>query len=131
MLFRGEVDRDEAQAGLEAAGYTWLELLDNGVFHRSFPGLDVAHVHAYHLGSKGVGKATGVRRHLAMVGTPLQEAAAIGDSPSDLDIAAEVGAMFVTANGKDAIGESLPANARFTEATHGDGFAEAVAELLG
>jgi hydroxymethylpyrimidine pyrophosphatase-like HAD family hydrolase len=129
MLFRGEVDRDATQAALEAAGYDWVEILDNGVIPRSFPGLDVETVHAYHVGPKGVNKAAGVRRHLAMEGLDREDAAAIGDSRSDLELADEVGTMYVTANGRASI-DDLPANATFTEGSHGEGFAEAVAVLL-
>lgn len=129
MLFRGELDRDAAQAALEGAGYGWVEILDNGVIPRAFPGLEVETVHAYHLGPKGVSKAAGVRRHLAMAGVAPGDAAAIGDSRSDLALAGEVGRMFVTANGRRSI-DALPDNASFTDASHGEGFAEAVATLL-
>lgn len=131
MLFRGQLTVHEAQAALNAAGYTWLELTDNGVIPRHFEGLEVDEVHAYHLVPKGVGKAAGVRRHLDLAQIASSEAAAIGDSLSDLEMASEVGRMFVTANGRAAVGEELPGNAGFTRGTHGEGFAQAVAELLG
>ena len=129
MLFRGQIDLGEAQAGLARAGYDWLELTDNGIILRKFQTLDVERVHGYHLVPKGVSKATGVMRHLELSGISPTEAAAVGDSDSDLQMAETVGEMFITANGRDAVGE-LPANARFTESPHGEGFAEAVEELL-
>lgn len=130
MLFRGQLDREEAQAALEGAGYTWLELADNGVIPRHFEGLEVDEVHAYHLVPKGVGKAAGVRRHLDIVGIDPSQAAAIGDSLSDLEMGEVVARMFVTANGRAAVGDRLPGNASYTEGSHGEGFAQAVAELL-
>lgn len=132
MLFRGKVDVAEAQAALETAGYVWLELADNGVISRTFPGLDVAEVHAYHLVPKGVNKAAGVRKHLELTGMTASDAAAVGDSLSDLELASVVGRMFVTANGRASVSEEdLPANASFTGSSYGEGFAEAVATLLG
>lgn len=130
MLFRGQIDLEEARTSLERAGYGWLELNDNGIILRKFPTLDVDRVHAYHLVPKGVSKATGVLRHLELAGISPPDAAAVGDSDSDLQIAGAVGRMFITANGRDAVGE-LPGNASFTEASHGEGFAEAVEALLG
>lgn len=130
MLFRGQLDREEAQARLEGAGYSWLELADNGVIPRRFEGLEVDEVHAYHLVPKGIGKAGGVRRHLEIAGLDASRAAAIGDSLSDLEIAGVVGRMFVTANGRAAVGDVLPGNADYVEGSHGEGFAQAVAELL-
>lgn len=129
MLFRGQLDRDGTQAALEATGYGWLELCDNGVIARKFPGLEVAEVHAYHLVPKGVNKAAGVRRHMELEGTDPADAAAVGDSCSDLELADEVATMFITANGRASITE-LPANTRFTDSSHGEGFAEAVEALL-
>lgn len=130
MLFRGQLDRGAAQAALEDAGYSWLELEDNGVIPRHFEGLEVNEVHAYHLVPKGVGKAAGVRRHLELVGIDPSQAAAIGDSLSDLQMAEVVGKMFIPANGRAAVGDRLPGNASYTEGAHGEGFAQAVAELL-
>lgn len=130
MLFRGRIGLEEAQSALERAGYDWLELNDNGVILRKFPTLDVDAVHAYHLVPKGVSKLAGVRRHLELAGISPADAAAVGDSDSDLQIAGAVGTMFITANGRDVVGR-LPGNASFTDASHGEGFAEAVEVLLG
>lgn len=131
MLFRGHVDLDAERDALGSSGYTWLELADNGVIPRPFPGLEVEEVHAYHLVPKGVSKQDGVRRHLDLLGVGTDEAAAIGDSRSDLELAAIVGRMFVTANGRASIAETdLPANAGFTVGSHGEGFADAVDALL-
>jgi len=130
MLFRGQIDLEEAQTSLERAGYDWLELNDNGVILRKFPTLGVDRVHAYHLVPKGVNKATGVVSHLELAGISPSDAAAVGDSDSDLQMAGAVARIFITANGRDTVGE-LPENASFTKASHGEGFAEAVEALLG
>ncbi len=133
MLFRGLLDQAKATAGLEAAGYRWLEVLDNGVIRRTYPSLDVPEVHAYHLVPKGVNKATAVRLHRERAGVRAEEAAAVGDSPSDVMMADEVGALFVVANGVAGIGGAADgrANVFATPSAAGDGFAEAVAALLG
>ncbi len=133
MLFRGQLDLAEANAALQDAGYGWLELSDNGIIRRGFPGLEVEEVHAYHLIPRGVGKGAGVRRHMQVAGIAPEQAAGVGDSRSDLEIAPEVRTMFIVANGRAAVGSAADAfpNVRFTESSHGVGFAEAVAELLG
>lgn len=129
MLYRGYAPG--GSDALEAAGYTWLELLDNGIIPRSFPGLDIEEVHAYHLVPKGISKASGVSLHQQRVGISADRSAAIGDSPSDLHLASVVGDMFIVANGREAVGslDGIP-NARFTAGAHGDGVAEVVDLLL-
>lgn len=135
MLFRGNLEVADARAALERAQYDWLDVVDNGVIPRNFPGLDVEEVHAYHLVPKGVSKASGVRMHLQARANGIDptEAAAVGDSPSDLELAREVGAMFLVANARPTVGDAIAsfANARFTHSPNGDGFAEAVEMLLG
>lgn len=130
MLLRGYAP--DAADALAEAGYDWLEFLDNGVIPRSFPGLDVEEVHAYHLVAKGVSKASGVRLHQERTGVDPARTAAIGDSPSDLELATVANRMFIVANGRRGVGDDLSAypNASFTQAAHGDGVAEAVTELL-
>ena len=130
MLMRGYAP--EAQQVLDDARYDWLEVLDNGVIPRAFDGLDVPEVHAYHLVPRGVSKTSAVAQHREMRGAAPEATAMVGDSPSDLNIAAEVGRCFVVANGRDAIGSAIDdvANASFTDASLGDGFAEAVDALL-
>jgi HAD superfamily hydrolase (TIGR01484 family) len=128
MLFRGHVNTAAANELLRQAGHAWLRLEDNGIIRRAFPGLNVDEVHAYHLVPAGVSKAAGVLRHMEIEGIARGEAAAIGDSLSDLAMAAEVGRMFLVGN--HAAGEELPDNARRTRGSHGEGFAEAVSELL-
>lgn len=131
MLMRGYAPA--ATQALADAGYGWLTLLDNGIIPRTFPGLDVPEVHAYHLVPAGVSKAAGVRTHRELSGLAPEETAAIGDSPSDLELAREVGQMFIVANGRAAVDEQMASypNARYTEGSHGEGVRDAVRLLLG
>jgi hydroxymethylpyrimidine pyrophosphatase-like HAD family hydrolase len=133
MLFRGLVDVREADAGLRRARYGWLGLVDNGRIRRRFGSLDLPEVRAYHLVPRGVGKAAAVRLHRERHGLDPEDTAAVGDSPSDLEVAAEVGALFVVANGVETVGRAADGvdNAYATPSAGGDGVAEAVAALLG
>ena len=84
-------------------------------------------VRAYHLVPAGVSKRSGVAAHRARLGFPREACIAVGDSASDLEMAEEVGAMFVVANGGPAVrGLAIPPNAYLTERSHGLGFADAV-----
>ena len=131
-MFQGLVDVTEVEAVLSEAGFDWLAFRDNGRLRRVLPELEVPEVRAYHLLPRGVSKATAVRRHREVRGFVREATAGIGDSLEDLVVADEVGAFFLVANGRGAIGETpLPANAQVTEHAHGDGFAEAVRSLLG
>lgn len=130
MLLRGYAP--DAQDALREAGYDWLEFLDNGIISRAFPGLVVDEVHAYHLVAKGVSKASGVRLHLERTGIDPARSAAIGDSPSDLAMAAVTHRMFVVANGRRAVEAEIGdyPNASFVARSHGQGVADAIASLL-
>ncbi len=132
MLFRGQIDAASANEALASAGHAWLKLTDNGIIRRTFPGLEVAEVHAYHLAPRGVSKTAGVARHMRLEGIDGADAAAVGDSLSDLEIASVVSEVFIVENGREAVGHAIREhpNAAFTESSHGTGFAEAVAELL-
>ncbi len=130
MLFRGHAP--DGSETLHEAGYGWLQLLDNGIIPRTFPGLHTDEVHAYHLVPQGVSKAAGLRMHLEKTRADPAATAAVGDSLSDLELAAEVGRMFIVANGSAGVGDAIARypNASYTQASHGDGFAEAVDQLL-
>jgi hydroxymethylpyrimidine pyrophosphatase-like HAD family hydrolase len=132
MMFEGLVDPVAATTALAEAGYGWLELHDNGRMRRQVPTLDVPEIHALHLLPRGVTKASAVRLHRERHGMSVASVIAIGDSPSDLIVAAEVGAFFLVANGAaSADGLSrLPENAYMTVSANGDGFAEAVRACL-
>ncbi len=131
MLFRGLVDPREATDALADAAYGWLALHDNGRLATTPPTLDVPETRAYHLTPRGVSKASAVRLHRERHGIGASEAAGVGDSASDVAVAAEVGAFFVVANGVASLeGAREPGNVFATPSSHGDGFAEAIAALL-
>jgi hypothetical protein len=127
MLLRGHVALEEVHRLLDGAGYGWVRLHDNGILRRSFPGLEVDEVHVYNLLPLGVSKATAVAADLADRGIPFGKAAAIGDSASDLALAPHVAVVFLVAGSSPP---DLPHNVVVTEASHGEGFAEAVSGLL-
>jgi phosphoglycolate phosphatase len=136
MLFRGLVEEGEATAALESAGYDWLELRDNGRLHGPPSGAGSpprpGAVHAYHLVPRGTSKASAVRMLLDRRGIAPEDAVAVGDSPADVEIATEVAAVFVVANGVETVerGRTVPANAWSTPNPYGDGFADAVEAVL-
>ena len=130
MLFRGQVDLDEARRVLDEAGHGWLALRDNGVIRRRFPGLEVAEVHAYHLLPARVSKAAAVAEHSRRRGLTREACLVIGDSEADAEVAPRVGAVCIVANGASSV--SGPADGVYvTDGAYGEGFAEAVQALLG
>ncbi len=130
LMFQGLVEPTEADEVLRAAGFGWARLLDNGRLRRRPPGLDVPEVRAYHLLPRGVSKASAVRRHRELRGVPRHRTALVGDSPADLEVAAEVGRCFLVRNGLAALAAPPPPEVEVTEGSYGRGFAEAVAALL-
>jgi phosphoglycolate phosphatase len=130
ILLRGQLDAAEASASLAAAGYEWASVYDNGRFNRPFRHLGPGRTHAYHLAPAGVTKATAARAYLNRRALTAEHAAAIGDSPSDLELADVVGAMFLVANGAWAVEDSDRRAVLVTEGSAGDGWAEAVTALL-
>ncbi|SRR5581483_8662361 len=132
LMLQGWVEPAEANAALQDAGYGWLELHDNGRMHRKVPGLDVDEVHALHLLPRGIDKASAVALDRERHGIAAVSAVAVGDSRSDVRVAAEVGAFFLVANGLPTLqGASLADNVRVTASPYGDGFAEAIEAALG
>jgi len=127
MLLRGLIDEREATLDLERAGYRWLEVCDNGRISRTYGSLDVPEVHAYHLVPRGVSKASAVRLHRQRHGLAMGETAAVGDSPSDLQMTSEVGAMVLVGSRP---GDDDDPKAFRTEAPAVDGFADAAGALL-
>jgi hydroxymethylpyrimidine pyrophosphatase-like HAD family hydrolase len=130
MLLRGHLDLDEATDALARAGYTWLDLRDNGIIRRKIVGLDVDEIHAYHLVPRGVSKASAVALHRRRHELPAAATAAIGDSPSDLEVAGEVGHVFLVANAAERPAGDDPGNAYRTAGAGGEGVAEVVEALL-
>jgi phosphoglycolate phosphatase len=135
MLLRGLLDAVEASRELDAAGYGWLELLDNGRLRRPVPSLSgLPEVRAYHLLPRGVSKASGVRLHLARRSFDPSACAAVGDASSDLALAAEVGTVYLVSD--HGAGDGRPGGAgagRVVVTKEGGtvGFAQAVEAFLG
>lgn len=137
-LLRGRVDPAEVEAALAAAGLGWARLLDNGHLRGPYPQLaGGGPAHAYHLLPAGVSKAAAAAAYLERRGLRAHQAAAIGDSPADLELAATVGAAFLVRNGAWAADADVPAGSPgagvpviVTPSSAGEGFAEAVRALL-
>jgi len=134
ILLRGSIDVDEAKGILSEAGYGWLDVLDNGILAGGpdrFPDLEVEQVHVYHLVPAGVSKRSAVAVDRARRGLDAEECIVVGDSPSDAAVAAEVGAVFIVANGAPAIrGERLSENVYLLDRNHGLGFTDAVMPFI-
>jgi hypothetical protein len=130
MLFRGLVDPAEATVALADTGYSWLELLDNGILRRTSPTLDLPELRAYHLVPRGVNKASGVGVHMQRHGLGPEETAAVGDSLSDAQMAAVVGTTFIVGGGDASLRDRRPENVTLLEEPGGDGVARAVDLLL-
>jgi hydroxymethylpyrimidine pyrophosphatase-like HAD family hydrolase len=130
FLLRGRVDPAEADARLAGAGLGWARLLDNGRLRGAYPHLGPGPTHAYHLLPAGVSKAGTAAAYLAGRGLDARRAAAIGDSPADLQLAGVVGAMFLVANGAWAADGAPETPVIVTPSPAGQGWAEAVTALL-
>ena len=131
FLLRGQVDPTAADALLAGRGLGWARLLDNGRLRGRYPHLGPGPTHAYHLLPAGVSKAGTAADYLAGRGLDPAGAAAIGDSPADLQLAEVVGAMFLVANGAWAAAAVDPATPVIvTPSAAGQGWAEAVTALL-
>ena len=121
-LLRGLVDLDEANSLLPDD----LELVDNGEISPkpSLPDLP-GRPHAYHLLPRSVSKGAGVAAHMRARGYAREECIAVGDSREDLGMAPHVGRFFMIRGGP-AAGEGIET----TEASHGEGFYEAVVRAM-
>lgn len=137
VMLRGRVDPAAVEADLAAEGLGWLRLLDNGALpavreHGLGSAAEPAHV--YHLMPAGLSKGSGVARDLARRGLRADQAVAVGDSASDLEMAAHVGHLWLTANGarnpEVAARAAELRNVTVTRGTLGAGWAEAVREAL-
>ena len=125
LLFRGDIGADDP--GLARSGYAWLAFADNGVIPRTFADLDLEEQHLYHLAPRGVTKAAAVTDDLRARGLPPEHAVVVGDSPADLEAGMGLGATFLVANGAWAAGPDDAVH--ITEASYGEGFAEAIEAL--
>lgn len=127
-ILRGEVDVTAAQTALDALPLP-ITIVDNGIVHPPRHTLvGVEQIHAYHLVPKGASKARAIAEDLAARGLAPAQAAAIGDSGADLDMATLVGLFTLVANGLDSPGMAEriadTQNAYVTRARQGHGWAE-------
>jgi hydroxymethylpyrimidine pyrophosphatase-like HAD family hydrolase len=129
-LLRGQVDPAEVDAVLEAEGFGWARLKDNGRLRGPYPHLGGGETHAFHLLPAGVGKAATAAAYLARRQLDPRNAAAVGDGPADLEIADAVGATFLVANGAWAAGRDTGREVIVTGSSAGEGFAEVVDALV-
>ncbi|HVE97841.1 MAG TPA: HAD hydrolase family protein [Mycobacteriales bacterium] len=134
LMLRGNVATVEVHDWLDAAGFGWLRIHDNGVLPRREMPSTAEPVHVYHLLPDGIDKGVAVARDLDRRGIPAADAVAIGDSTSDLAMAPYVGRFFLVANGAQspatrAAAEAL-GNVTVTAGSFGLGWAEAVLAVL-
>jgi hypothetical protein len=136
-LLRGRVDPVAVDAWLAERGAGWLTLKDNGAIAASSRfGLDADPLppRVYHLMPRGISKGAAIAWDLERRGLSPDDAVAIGDSASDLDMAPAVGRLWITANGATVDGmagliDAVP-NADVTEGAMGEGWARAVLASL-
>ncbi|MGA9859060.1 MAG: hypothetical protein WBQ18_14440 [Solirubrobacteraceae bacterium] len=135
-LFRGDVDLAEVAGTLEAAGFGWLRLVDNGVIRSATEQLaDLPVLRAYHLIPAGASKARGVARHMQARGYAPEDCIAAGDSREDLEAAGVVGTFWLVANAlerdpglRDEV--SARPGVRVASESYGAGVYEAVVTTL-
>lgn len=137
-IFRGFIDVDMVNALLYEHGFDQLKIIDNGRVRRRSELLDVSltEIHAYHLLPRASDKASAVQKDRETRGIPKNLTAAIGDSATDLELASEVGVLFLVRN---AVTESLGLlekigaypNVFVTHEAMGLGWAEAIDFLVG
>jgi phosphoglycolate phosphatase len=135
-LFRGLVEPDEANSLLAREGFGELRLVDNGAIppRETELALD-GQPHAYHLIPAQASKAAAVTRHMQARGYEPESCLGVGDSREDLEVARCVGRFFLVANAVEedpglSSGIASYPNVEVTEASHGEGFYEAVVRAL-
>jgi hypothetical protein len=136
-LLRGRVDPLAVDAWLDSQGVGWLTLKDNGALpatSRMTLDPDPLPPRVYHLMPRGISKGAAIAWDLERRGLCPDDAVAIGDSVSDLEMAPAVGRLWITANGAavDGMADLLAAvpNATATGAPMGEGWAQAVRASL-
>ncbi len=129
-LLRGCMSCAEAQAVLDTLMLP-IEILDNGLVHPPTHGLACLDpIHAYHLVPAGTSKAQAIALDLAARGLKRDQAAAIGDSATDLSMSASVNVTALVANAFDSphLFEALPLHTAEKvvrlEGERGDGWSE-------
>jgi hydroxymethylpyrimidine pyrophosphatase-like HAD family hydrolase len=136
-MLRGRVDPLAVDAQLAEWGAGWLTIKDNGalpVTSRMRLAPEALPPRVYHLMPRGISKGAAVAWDLQRRGLTPEDAVAIGDSVSDLEMAPAVGRLWITANGAavDGMASRLAAvpNVRVTDAPMGEGWAQAVRASL-
>jgi len=129
-LLRGCLDCSEAQAVLDTLALP-IDILDNGLVHPPTHGLAcVDPIHAYHLVPAGTGKGQALTLDLALRGLTRENAAAIGDSATDLAMSSAVSVTALVANALQSprMLEALARHANETvvrlEGERGEGWAQ-------
>jgi predicted mannosyl-3-phosphoglycerate phosphatase (HAD superfamily) len=137
-LLRGWVgDPLAVDAWLAERGWGWLTLKDNGAIparHRLGLAPEGELARIFHLMPRGLSKGAAIAWDLERRGLPPEDAVAIGDSVSDLEMAPAVGRLWITANGAAVDGmagllDAVP-NVSVTAGAMGEGWAEAVRASL-
>lgn len=98
-VLRGSIDCAEAQAALDTLEVP-IAIIDNGIVHPPRHTLvDVDEVHVYHLVPRGTSKEAAIRTLLARRGLTPDDAIAIGDSATDVEMmnAAALGVLVSNA----------------------------------
>ena len=137
MMLRGSVDVIEVEAWLAEQGWGWLTLRDNGTLPitRS-TGLapEGLPANVYHLMPKGLSKGVAVAWDLKRRGLRAENAIAIGDSLSDLEMAPAVSKLWITANGlaNPDVAAAIAArdNVEACDEAVGLGWAQAIRSIL-
>lgn len=132
-LLRGRVDPIAVDAWLEERGAGWLTLKDNGAIpatSRMTLDDDPLPPRVYHLMPRGISKGAAIAWDLERRGLTPDDAVAIGDSVSDLEMAPAVSRLWITANGATVDGmlgriKAIP-NVSVTDAPMGEGWAQAI-----
>ncbi|WP_019874866.1 HAD family hydrolase [Sporichthya polymorpha] len=127
VMLRGRADVAEVEKWLAERDLPWLRLHDNGRLPAA-AGLtpDGHQLHVYHLMADGITKGTGIAADLARRGLTPDQAIAIGDSRSDLEMAPFVRRFFLTANGAHVVEHGVPDNLTVCQGENGLGWVEAV-----
>lgn len=127
VMLGGLVDVGQVEKWLADRGYPWLRLHDNGRLPVA-AGLtpEGERIHVYHLMADGITKGTGIAADLARRGLTPDQAIAIGDSRSDLEMAPHVSRFFLTANGAHVVDAGTPSNVTVCQGENGLGWVEAV-----
>lgn len=133
-VLRGNVPLAEAQAALDTLSLP-VRIVDNGIVHpprHSLRGVD--EVHAYHLIPDGVHKSDAIARDLARRGLSREDALAIGDSATDVEMADAVALGILVANAladeRVLEAAAVRENVAVTRGARGEGWAEFAAAWL-